>query len=109
MYLAQGDMKSTAEAVLKITEDPHLNEVACHVLRLNRIEEGKDPGPECPRVATSYRLGKGIGLRHAVGPLRFFVKTRENPWITYAALAGALGAVFAAGYFVGAAKKKRRK
>ena len=84
-YTAMSGVMSTATAAAAIATDPYLPEVTNLVLKLKELE--KDGG------------GKGVGLRNVVGPLRFFVKTQEKPWILPTTVIGVFGLVFAAGYF----------
>lgn len=100
-YEAQGDLLDVTKAAAAIATDPHLPEVTCQILRLQKIEGGKNPGPSCPRISTKASPGTGIGLRYATGPLRLFVKTREHPWILPVAVAAILGTAFAVGYVLG--------
>ena len=96
---------TTAQAVLKIADDPHLPEVVCNVLRLSDIEEGKTPGPPCYRIPSNRNPGQGIGLRYLVGPVRLAVKVREKP-VTAAIIAvTGVALIFALGY--GAGRRKR--
>lgn len=83
-------------AAAKVIEDPALPEITCHVLRLNKLTEGKDPGGTCARRAyTEQEKQKGIGLTVLAKPLRLAVWTRQNP-----ILAGLIGASVA-GAFIG--------
>ncbi len=107
-YTAQGGSITTAtQAAIKIIDDPHLPEVACQVLRLNKIEEGKPLGTPCAKIPKNYKPGQGIGLRYAAGPLRVFVKSREKPWLTYIVIGSTFGVVFLAGYMVGRPTRKK--
>lgn len=104
-YQPIGDLKSAAEATIAVADDPHLSEVACQVLRLSAIQKGAKLGPTCPRIPLNRSPGKGIGLRHAVGPIRLAVKVREKPWVAVLAVGSTVALVFALGY--GAGRRKR--
>jgi hypothetical protein len=106
MYVATGGTLDVAKAALQVVEDPHLGEVACHVLRLSAMEEGRTPGPRCTRVATTTRPGSGIGLRYAVGPLRTFVAAREQPIIAAGVAVAVVGGLLGLGYLL--AKRRHR-
>ena len=86
---------STVQAAAAISQDPALSEVTCHVLRMNAITEGRNPGPACPRHAyTPEEKQKGIGLYLATKPLRAAVWLRENPYVAVAGVAGIVGLVY---------------
>lgn len=86
----------------KILKDPYLPEMACELTRLSNLEAGKGPGPSCRRtVATPAQIAQGVGLRHAVGPLRLYIFHRQYPWVAPLAVAGLLGLTFWLGYEVG--------
>lgn len=105
-YQATGaDLKTAAQAAIRVADDPHLPEVACHVLRLSDMEAGRPAGSPCPPVPLNRSPGKGIGLRHAVVPIRLAVKVREKPWVAVLAVGGILGLTFALGYGAGRRKK----
>lgn len=93
------------QAGMAIVEDPYLPQVACEVLRLNKIQEGRPPGPRCPKPINP-KPNKGVGLVHAVKPLQAFVYARQNPWVVPAAVLGVVGISFGVGYWAG--KRKRR-
>ncbi len=93
--------------MLKIAQDPHLNEVVCQVLRLNALERGVRLPSACPKIPVTRSPGKGIGLRHAVKPLRMFVATRENPYLLPLIVGGGALALFLLGYYAGRTAKKR--
>lgn len=97
---ALGDISSTIDAVAKITEDPALPEVACNVLRLNRVTEGKSAPPCSRRVYTAADRHKGVGLYAALPPLRAFVWTRQHPVAAVAVGAGVVGGLVALGYWL---------
>ena len=93
---------STVQAAAAVSQDPALSEVVCHVLRLNAITEGRNPGPVCPRRRYSpAEKQKGIGLYLAAKPLRVAVWIRQHPAVAVAGAAGVLGLV----YFLGRASK----
>jgi hypothetical protein len=104
-YLSTGAITDVATAAFKISDDPHLPEVACQVLRLSDIEEGRKLGAPCPKISRNASPGRGIGLRHAVVPIRIAVKARENPIMALGFIAAVTLAVFGVGYVTG--KKKR--
>jgi hypothetical protein len=93
-------------AALKIVEDPHLSEVVCQVMRLNAIEKKAPPGPPCRATPKGKSPGRGIGLRHAVKPLRYFVKTRENKYLLPLVVGGGALAIFLVGFLVGHGGRK---
>mgnify|MGYP001559931932 FL=1 len=78
-------ISNTLDATKALLDDPALPEVASLVIKLNKIEPG----------------GIGIGLKRVVPPLRLYVKTRENPWLGYAIIAGIIGGPFLLGYLFG--------
>lgn len=85
-----------------ILDDPYFGEGVCHILRLQSIEQGKQPGPACPRtVITTANARKGVGLRHVAAPLRAAVYTREHPWVFAASVAALVGVPFVLGYVLG--------
>jgi hypothetical protein len=67
-----------------LAADPHLAEIVCHVLRLKGLEEGRRPETmtPCQQIPRNYLPGAGIGLRHAITPLRIAVTAKEHPVIT---------------------------
>lgn len=90
------------EAVSKVIQDPALPEVTCHLLRLNKLTEGRPPGPPCTRRSYSAaQRRQGVGLTLAVRPLRAAVWARENPVAAVAVGAGAVGALVGVGYLIG--------
>lgn len=82
----------------EIIEDPYLPETMCRVLQLSDLEEGKPPRT-CGKTPMGHR--GGIGLRHAIRPLRGYVWARENPAKAAAIATGAVGSIFLLGYLVG--------
>lgn len=93
-------------AVAKVVQDPALPEVTCHVLRLNKITEGRDPGPPCTRRRyTLSEKKQGIGLTLAVTPLRAAVWARAHPLLAMGAGLAVAGVLVGAGYTMG---RKRR-
>lgn len=94
--------KPTVNAVLQIVEDPYLPETACEIVRLSNLEAGKSAGPPCKRTDPALASSKkGVGLRHAVGPLRAYITVRQEPWIGVAAVVGIVGGIFYLGYHFG--------
>jgi hypothetical protein len=94
----------TLKAGMAVIEDPYLPQVACEVLRLNAIQEGRRPGPKCP-APRNPSSKKGVGLSYAVKPLQAFVYARQRPWIVPAAILGVVGLSFAAGYWARGRKR----
>ena len=93
---------SAVEAASKVIEDPYLPEVTCHLLRLNRISRGENPGAPCSRtVVTAAQRGKGVGMGIAAKGLRVFAWARTNPGLAIGVGVGAVGLVFGLGYLVG--------
>ena len=100
------DIGSTVKAASKIIEDPALPAVTCEVLRLNRVVEGKSPGPSCSRrVFTAAEKRKGVGLHLAVQPLRIATWARANPALAIGGAAAVVGGLVWIGYAMG---RKRR-
>lgn len=90
------------QAASKVITDPALPEITCHVLRLNAIVEGRDPGPPCARkVYTAVEKHKGVGLSLATTPLRMIVWARKNPAIAIGAGVGVVGLIWYLGYLMG--------
>lgn len=75
-----------------ILDDPALPEVTGLILKLNKIETKTKPGAPTQ---------KGIGLRRIITPLKIYVKTREQPVLGYAIIAGVVAIPFALGYLFG--------
>jgi hypothetical protein len=100
-YLSQGGVADIASAALRVTEDPHLPEVTCQVLRLADLEAGKKPGPPCQKVSLKASPGRGIGLRHAVVPIRIAVKAREKPLYAFGFVAAVGLSLIAIGFALG--------
>ena len=88
---------------INAANDPHLSEVVCHVLRLQGLEEGKVL-KACRQIPKNYLPGKGIGLRYAIGPLRYLVAARERPFVAAAVGATIIGSLVAVGYVLGKVK-----
>lgn len=103
-YEATGGVLDIASAALRASEDPHLPEVTCQVLRLSDIEAGRKLGAACAKIPRNASPGRGIGLRHAVGPIRIAVKARENPILAWGSIVGLTLLVFAVGYQTGKRK-----
>lgn len=104
MYTGTGDIQGlldAGKAAFAVADDPHLPEMVCHVFRLAKMEEGKDPGPPCPATSIKYLPGKGVGLRYAIVPVRAVVKIRERPYLSAAAVGGIMLGIFALGFAFG--------
>lgn len=82
-----------------LLEDPALPEVAGLVMRLQRTENGG----RAP--SSSSGGGRGIGLRNAVLPLKFYVAAKEQPILGYAVVVGILAIPFIAGYLTGRSRR----
>lgn len=94
--------KPAVAAAIQIVEDPYLPETACEIVRLSNIEAGDPPGGPCKRTDPALAsLKRGVGLRHAVGPLRAYIKVREDPWIGVAVATAVVGGIFYLGYHFG--------
>lgn len=94
------------QAVSKIVEDPALPEVTCHVLRLNKVTEGQNPGLPCTRkVYTLAEKRKGVGLARVVTPLRAAVWARQNPLLAGAIGVASVGALVGLGYYLGKGRR----
>lgn len=90
----------------KVIQDPGLPEITCHVLRLNKITEGKDPGPPCPRRHyTTADKRRGVGLSRAATPLRVVVWAREKPVVAAAIGIATVGFLVGVGYYWGRKEK----
>lgn len=108
-YISQGDAVSTLDrlgpavlAASKIIEDPALPEIACEVLRLNRVVARQDPGLPCPRrVLTEEQKRKGVGLHLARRPLRAYVWARQHPGAAWGIGLGVVLAIGLVGYSIG--------
>jgi hypothetical protein len=94
------------EAAGKVAGDPYLKQVACEVLRVSKVEAGQDPGPPCPLTAPPGTvIPGGVGLRHAVWPIKVYGFHKRYPYVIPLAAVGVLGLIFYAGYATG---KRRR-
>lgn len=94
------------EAAARLVEDPALPEVACQILRLEKIHHGESPGSPCPlTVVTKSAAGKGVGLSAATTPLRAFVWTQEHPVAAWSLIVGAVGLIWAIGFSSGRLSK----
>lgn len=90
------------KAAAKVVEDPALPEVTCNILRLNKVVEGKSPGPACRRQRyTKAQKRRGVGLHLAVTPLRLTVWARQHPALAIGAGVAVLGALVGVGYWIG--------
>lgn len=97
---------SAVLAAKDILGDPYLPEVSCHLLRVNRMERGLNPGAPCERTrATPAQIQRGVGMRFLVGPLRFMTWARQNPALAVGIVAGSIGMIYYLGYSQG--KRKR--
>ena len=92
------------QAGSKILSDPYLPEAACEVIRLSNVIQGREPGPPCPRTPRTA-ITKGVGLRHAVWPIRVYTFHRKNPWVIPLGVAATLGLIFYAGYRTGKGRR----
>jgi len=93
---------TAAQAVAAVVSDPYLTEVSCHVLRLAAIERGEKPPGRCQQIpVVPGTIGKGIGLRYVVRPLRAAVAAREHPYLAAAGAVAVVGAIFFLGYATG--------
>jgi len=102
--IGQDSATTTAtQAALQIAKDPYLKEAACEVFRLSSVDKYGRPGAACPR--TPRGAAGGIGLRHAVGPLRLFIWHKQYPWAIPLAGITILGMAYLAGIEDG---RKRR-
>jgi len=94
------------KAATKVIEDPALTEVACNVLRLNRIVEELPPGPPCPRREyTDSEKRRGVGLYQVVGPIRAYSWYFKNR-VPLALIGGVVLAVSLVGLKYIVSKKK---
>lgn len=85
------------DAATNILQDPYFNEVAGLVVQLHKLEQ---PSTSTPGASSK----PGIGLDKVVGPLRTYVKVRQNPWMLYAGLF----ALFAIPYALGRASRRSK-
>lgn len=98
-----------ALAAKEIVADPYLPEVACQLIQMSRAEKGLPPGPRCARTrVTPYQKRKGVGLRHAVRPLRIAVWARRNPPLAMGVAIGMVGLVYYLGFADGRRKGRKR-
>lgn len=93
-----GKAQPHLEAASELASDPYLAETTCRVLQLSDLEKGVRP-----RGCAKTPMGRrgGIGLRHAIRPLRGIVWARKHPVGAAAIAAGVVGGIFLAGYLVG--------
>lgn len=96
--MGQAPVTTATQAALRIVKDPYLREAACEVMRLSNTVRAGRPGPACARTDPRYRGTRaGVGLEHAVGPLRLFITHRQYPWLLPVAAVTILGVAFYAG------------
>lgn len=88
---------------LKVLEDPYLPELTCLVMRLNAIQESRDPGLPCKR--TPKGLPGGIGLEDVITPVRIFAGIKQKPALGILGIILVLGGIAGLGYLVGKGKK----
>lgn len=86
---------NAATAVSNVVRDPYLPETTQLLMRLHQLEQ--------PKTGTSAPAVQGIGLNRVVGPLRLYVKARENPFVLAAAVAG----IFLVPYWIGKTSPRR--
>jgi hypothetical protein len=91
---------NATKATAAVATDPHLSEVICHVLNLQRIEAGKKPGV-CKPIPVNYKPAAGVGLRDVVVPLRYYVKAKQHPIAAKAAVVAVLSGLVLLGYVLG--------
>lgn len=90
------------QAASKVVADPALPEVTCHVLRLNRVTEGLNPGAPCVKKKYSVAEKKqGIGLHLATQPLRIAVWAKQHPSVAIGVGLGLVGVIWGVGYTMG--------
>jgi hypothetical protein len=90
------------QAASKVIQDPALPEIICHVLRLNKITEGKSPGPVCAKINyTAAQKRTGLGLARVTKPLRAAVWARQHPAVAAGIGAGVVGFIWFVGYRMG--------
>lgn len=94
-------IKPVVAAAEQVLGDPALPEVTSLVMRLREIEKRRTAG----RPGGGGRPEPGIGLRHAVTPLRAFVTYREKPLIGWLIVGAIIGVPFLVGMKFG--RKKR--
>lgn len=82
------------DSVRYILEDPALPQITGQIIKLHNAEKAHAG----PAKAQSF---KGINLQRIVPPLKLYVKTREQPILGYAIIAGALAVPFLIGYLFG--------
>jgi hypothetical protein len=99
-YLTKASQGLKAGAA--VFDDPYFGEGMCQVLRLQTIEQGKNPGPACPKtVITAANARKGIGLKYVATPMRLAVYARENKWVLPLAAVAIVAVPLALGYVLG--------
>lgn len=100
-----GSTSQTGAAVAGMANDPYFPEVVCHLLRANNVAEGRPAGHCQPTPPSAAATGRGIGLRHAILPVRAYVEHVRRPW-----LFPLLGAALLAGvYQLGVNDGKERR
>lgn len=93
------------QAASKVISDPALPEITCHILRLNNVVAGKNPGPPCPRTAYSpAQKRQGVGMHLATKPLRAAVWARRHPAVAIGIGVGVVGLFVGIGYAMGKRK-----
>ena len=89
-------IKPVVAAAEQILADPALPEVTQQVMKLREIEKQRAKGQP-----SAGKPAPGIGLGRIVKPLKFFVKTREQPVYGWLIVAAIIGLPFLVGYKFG--------
>jgi hypothetical protein len=93
------------DTAMQVVEDPALPQVVDLVKQLKAIEAAKaKKAGTTPSAATTKSIG--IGLEHAIMPLKMYVAYRTRPWFGYVAIAGVLAIPLAVGVLAGRVSKR---
>jgi hypothetical protein len=102
-----GSFSETFKAGVKILEDPYLPQLACEIVRLNRIQAGLNPGKSCP-APRFVDPTRGIGLEDVVTPVRAFQFYKQHPLIVAAGAATFVVGIFTVVAWLGYRARGRR-
>lgn len=96
-----GGVGTVISATAAVVEDPCLLPVSQMLLELHRLEQAparpRTPGQPAPAPSAP---AKGIGLCHAVTPLRAVVWVRKRPWVLPVAGVAVVGGLIGLGYLL---------
>lgn len=106
--------QTAAGAIIGGGTDPYLPEAICRVSQLQALSKGrtplqtlffKKPTAPVPTCVPTPPGKPGIGLEHAVKPLRALVYVNQHPATVWLAVTALFGVPLAVGYMIG--KRKR--